>query len=279
MSEHGTCARYVDGCRCDLCKRARADYEQERQARRKEGTWQPFVDPTEARSHVEALIAAGIGTRQIEARASLSRTTLAGLRSGKFKTMRQATAQAILAIPLDPENEAGGSAVIDATKTKRRFHALVALGYPQEWILEATGIQWFHDDEQIVRASVARKIKNLTDEIGDTPGPSAAARKYAKRRGWRVPAWYDDDFELPDHDVAKPVTEEARFIVAEASQIARRERLERIRKLHAAGETTLAIARQLGLHARQVQRDLATLRSQGVVEHTERSREAAEKTA
>lgn len=86
---------------------------------------------------------------------------------------------------------------VDATGTRRRVQALVAIGWStrelsamvdksEGWIRQPLyGRQW-------VLTSTRDTIRDLYDRLHMTPGPSVRARNYAKRRGWVPPLEWDN---------------------------------------------------------------------------------------
>ena len=94
---------------------------------------------------------------------------------------------------------------VDVTGTRRRIHALMALGWPGheiarrcEWetgeaVFEVTRRAW-------VQRQTAETIARVYDQLCMTVGPSVQTRARARRNGWAVPlAWddIDDRAEIP----------------------------------------------------------------------------------
>lgn len=106
---HGTRRRYRAGCRCLPCAHAQAVYRQGdcRRARR--------VDAAQARAHLDALAAHGIGLTQAARLSGLPRSTLQGLRNGQQRSLSAALAEAVLAIPGVPAM----GALVKAWPTRR----------------------------------------------------------------------------------------------------------------------------------------------------------------
>lgn len=71
-------ARYVKGCRCDVCKRASRDYARERRARQRE------QQPTATVTALPAVPAAGPGDVEVGVRAELAQLGLDESRPGLF---------------------------------------------------------------------------------------------------------------------------------------------------------------------------------------------------
>lgn len=90
---HGIRTSYHRGCRCLPCRAANASYERDRT--RREPT---LVDASDARAHLQMLGQHKVGYKQAGQLSGLSWVMLARIRSGQQRRIRQATAEAILAI-------------------------------------------------------------------------------------------------------------------------------------------------------------------------------------
>lgn len=93
---------------------------------------------------------------------------------------------------------------IDSIGTTRRLRALVALGYNQQHLAQATGLGYSTISYlilgKVTRTGRARaaKVRAVYDRLSMTPGPSRAARDRAHRSGWMPPlAWDDDTIDDP----------------------------------------------------------------------------------
>jgi hypothetical protein len=99
------------------------------------GRWHPFVDAGPVREHIAALRAAGIGVERIAQLAGLSVghvRQLADHGHGDLQTtqrVRPSTATRVLSLGIDDASRAPHSRV-NATGTRRRLRALMALGWP-----------------------------------------------------------------------------------------------------------------------------------------------------
>lgn len=106
--EHGTRLAYVrDLCRCEACTKANREYEDRRRRKALYGRTD-LVDATQAREHIRALMAAGIGHKRIALMAGVSRGVVAGVLYGNPVTgrppsrrIRPAAAAALLALAAD----------------------------------------------------------------------------------------------------------------------------------------------------------------------------------
>jgi hypothetical protein len=227
---HGTKARYCHGpdehdqpgkgCRCDACTTASRRERKTRTLRITRGQWEPYVPAGHAREHVQWLAGHGIGYRQVTKLAGISQGAMTKLLYGASgrppsRRIRPETEAAILAVQPTPANLAA-SACTDVTGTRRRLQALVAAGWPQRWLSGRLGKDWKEFYEIMTRrpqveAATARAVAGLYDELWDQQPPqrTAAERnavrnacRLAERRGWALPAAWDDD--LIDDPAAAP---------------------------------------------------------------------------
>lgn len=109
MSErpHGTRAKYVlERCRCEDCRRANREYEQQRALRKLRQRWgaapPDFVPANEARDHLRWLSSVGVGTRRVCKQTGLSRTTLQRVKHERRGRVKRETAEAILGVSAEP---------------------------------------------------------------------------------------------------------------------------------------------------------------------------------
>lgn len=259
---HGYARYRLDNCRCYVCGLARSEYDQRRNRLIAYGRWQPFVSPTETRTHIEALAAKGYGIRRIAELAGLDRKIVRDISRGfradpgrgnpKLTKIRTETAAAILAVPLHDDNLASG-ALVDATDTWQRIHALIALGYPRGWIAQKTdhrsaALQLRRD--QITAAS-ATAIRELYEQVGDTPGPSARARAEGLRNGWLTPFQLEASREPIDTDAETSLDEIAvERLMGGTLRLPNNDRspelVEAIRRLAGLGLNDAAIGERIG---------------------------------
>lgn len=91
---------------------------------------------------------------------------------------------------------------VDATGTRRRIHALMALGHNSKTIAEACG--WTTGEAVLevsrrswVQVKTAKTLAAAFEELGMVVGASAETRRRAQRQGWLPPlAW--DNIDDPD---------------------------------------------------------------------------------
>jgi transcriptional regulator with XRE-family HTH domain len=208
---HGYARYRLDGCRCNTCGWERYQYDRNRTRAIAYGTWQPFVDAEPVRVHVRSLQSCSMGLRVIADRAGINRKTLQAVLNGRpergtppQEKMRAAVAAAVLAVEPTLESLAP-STLISPLGTRRRIQALVAVGWPQQYLAEHLGMQpgnfgqMLGRDQVLVRRALdARAMYETlwrTDpaEHGATAAGISRARKYAAARSWAPPAAWDDE--------------------------------------------------------------------------------------
>lgn len=218
--EHGTRARYLRGCHCRPCTSAQAAYGRARSRQVAYGRWEPYTDATAARAHLTALAAAGITWQHAAALAGIQKSPVRALLFGAApgrppsRRVRHSTETAILAVPVRPPVPLPGRVLTGATGTQRRLQALIAAGWPPAYLADALGADRNNFYRLLtrdqVRAATARAVRELYDDLWDTPPPagpyksaaSARARDTAASRGWPPPAAWDDD--TIDNPAARP---------------------------------------------------------------------------
>lgn len=213
--QHGTRNAYVlDKCRCRPCTDACAAYERSRSRAVAIERYHPersrLVDAEPVREHIRSLSAAGMGWKRVARAARVANGTMYVILYGNGATdpkerrpprkrIRRDIAERILAVRLDLAN----GVKIDATGSRRRLQALVALGYSRASLCRLLGIlpsnatELFDGRRREVTVRTARAVAAVYDRLSMTPGPSARARRDAARLGYLVPAAWDDD-EIDD---------------------------------------------------------------------------------
>jgi hypothetical protein len=173
------------------------------------------------------------------------------------------------------DHERGIRRRVDATGTRRRIHALRALGWPVRLIGQRAGVtrqSIAHVARQTtVLQSTADRIARVYAELSNTTGPDLRSRKYAERMGWVRPIMWDD--ETIDDPNAKPWTEPKslkrdlpidevavqRALTGDRTvRLTKQERLEVVRRWQAAGKSIEELNR---IHGWNAQRDLREIRS------------------
>lgn len=227
--EHGTYAAYtLDQCRCLPCTAANSQYETTRTRDRAYGRT-AYVDAGPAVTHLRELAAAGLGWKRAARAAGVPLSTARRLTQvpadGPAPRARAATVAALLSVPTPTLDTLGGATLVEATGTRRRLQALLALG----WSVRRLSVD--HDlnrqalDRALTNATVtvrtARAVRDVYDQIGDrtppqgTPadrGAAARARARAAQCGWPVPAAWDDA-TLDDPAAPTPSTHAPRSVL------------------------------------------------------------------
>lgn len=217
---HGTNLAYkCDRCRCRPCRDAAAEYERHRSRMKAYGRWEPYVDAQPAREHVKLLSEQGMGWKRVAEKAGIQSSTVWKLMYGDprrktplapSKRVRRQTADKILAVELDLADAAN----VDATGTRRRLQALVAIGWSQTRLADQLGWNVGNINSLILGRYCPRvqhdtevRVRALYDRLWNVPpvaanghqrGGIAHAKKVAAKRGWVPPmAWDDDTIDDP----------------------------------------------------------------------------------
>jgi len=214
--DHGYARYRLDGCRCYTCAFARSLYDENRDRAMAYGTWQPWVDAEPVRIHIRFLQSCEMGLRAIAAAAPCDRKRLQGVLHGRpergtgpQEKVRPALAAAVLAVEPTLENLAP-STLLNPLGTRRRAHALVAVGWPQQHLAAHIDMDPGNFGQMLAREHViarrALAVREMYDELwradpvnhGATEGGINRARAYAADRGWAPPgAWDDDTIDEP----------------------------------------------------------------------------------
>jgi hypothetical protein len=215
--DHGTRAKYVaEKCRCTACREANRLAHNERERLLAYGRWQPYVDAAPVRAHIRYLQSCGMGLRTVAALADTDRKRLQAILTGRpergagpQERVRPALAAAVLAVEPTLENLAP-STPISPLGTRRRAHALVAAGWPQQYLAAHLGMTPSNFGAMLQREYVlarrALQVRAMYDalwradpaEHGATAAGIARARRYAADRRWApIGAWDDDRIDDP----------------------------------------------------------------------------------
>lgn len=225
LPEHGTLSRHkYHGCKCLTCRVAYSSYAKRRRLHSAYGTWHPFTAAAPVREHINSLRAAGATSDAVADAAGVTRQTVArivyGIPAGKpTEKIRRESADAILRVRIE-DCFLGDGSRIDATGTRRRIQALVAMG----WSFVALAAEMGINDRALanlaraerVTVATARKVKNAYKQLvvitpeqhGVHRQARALARRVASREGWvTAAAWdnIDDPNCEPDSDIEEPV--------------------------------------------------------------------------
>lgn len=212
LPAHGTMYRRKSfNCGCGKCLQVDREYTSNRTRLIAYGRWQPYIDAEPARQHVRMLMTYGIGWQRVARISGVANGTLSTLLYGNYKThrppskrVRTETADKILSVRPTFDNIAPGQ-YVDATGTRRRLQALVAIGWPQRRIAQELGSEfalvWAQIRQDAVQAATARAVKDLYERLWNvdplTRGVLSrwadTARQIAAKHGWVPPAAWDDD--------------------------------------------------------------------------------------
>lgn len=166
--KHGTVTGYSKHrCTCEPCRCAWRDYQRHYMADRRRGELR-LVDAPEALRHIKRLQASGMTQAAICSAGGLSKRVVQELRLGKRTRLRRATAERILAIPLD--------AVVTDTST-RAAHAQVLI---EE--LHRVGIRNV-DLERDLHIRMPERIARQTRVRANTFAKILCQYRYLARRG------------------------------------------------------------------------------------------------
>lgn len=133
---HGVRLRYMAGCRCDACRKANSQYENERQQARRRGDWNGIVPADRARAHLQALSRQGVGRRAVQACTDVADTVLSAIRSGEKKRIRARTERLILQVTRD---QAADHALISGRRTRYLIQLLLDEDYTEEFLAQRLG--------------------------------------------------------------------------------------------------------------------------------------------
>lgn len=216
LRPHGYARYRLDGCRCYTCAAARSRYDENRTKAITAGTWKPWVDAEPIRAHVTFLRSCEMGLRTIAAVADVDRKRLQCVVGGgpdrgtpPQAKVRPELAAAVLSVEPTLQNLAP-STLISPIGTRRRAHALVAVGWPQQYLAEHLGMQPGNYGQMLLREHVlvrrALAVRALYDDLwkvdpkerGATAAGITRARRHAAANGWApVGAWDDDTIDDP----------------------------------------------------------------------------------
>lgn len=256
--EHGTLNAYKqDRCRCAPCTAASTMNERRRRLAEHLGAARGLLDAAPVRAHVKALQEQGLGYRRVAELAGVSAPTVLRIttrdpyRADGLPQQRVSVvvAERLLAVRASLDLVTDG-AVIDATGTLRRLHALHARGWSRRLLAARLGID--HNAlthiEQAGTASarMARAVRALYEELWDLAPPAATPHeraaitrtlRWARENSWPVPAMWDDEtIDDPSAAPADPGAEDDDMTA----------RLDELLFLASTGEDLDRAARRLG---------------------------------
>jgi hypothetical protein len=135
---HGDRLRYMAGCRCLPCRCANANYERGRLAARRRGEWNGLVDAAPARAHLRKLSRAGVGYKTAADAASVGKTTVAEILTGKKQQIRAQTARRLLAVTVAARAD---HSTVPAGRTWRLIERLLKEGFSKARIARELGMR------------------------------------------------------------------------------------------------------------------------------------------
>lgn len=188
---HGDRLRYMAGCRCPACRGANTAYERMRARARKAGQGNPLVPADEARAHLNALSAAGVGRNTVAQVTDISTAIVQMIAAGTRERIRAATARKILAVT--PDCRADG-AHIDAGPTWALIGALLKAGDTKLSIARGIGQKGsgLQLSRELVTVRNAEKVRRHHDrrmaEIAAEAAAKREAAQAAAERAAPVPA-------------------------------------------------------------------------------------------
>ncbi|MFD4257765.1 hypothetical protein ACFWR9_09035 [Streptomyces sp. NPDC058534] len=248
---HGEYSRYIrHGCRCERCRaagrsyRLRLAYDHTNGVRRR-------IDSTQVRVHIERLTARGWSQDQIAAAAGVNQATVSVIMSRPESQVRRSTAAAIFEVHLDQVAPIPRG-MVDATGSRRRLQALMALGHTVPDIARQVGVGESSLQQTVdgrwsrIKSVTATKVARVYRQLSITPAPESRfaeqARNDAMAKGWYGPmAWADIDDPACVPDPNEPVAP----VSVHPADVA---------ELAAQGLDDQAIGRRLGVSPRTVLR-------------------------
>lgn len=157
---------------------------------------------TQARAHINTLLAQRWSMRGIAEAAGVSPSAVSKIASGAQVTVHHDTARRILAVSLEAQHERTNPAgFVLNTGARRRIEALLALGWRHEDITAAMGTRTtsalvLHQVGGWIAQATHDAVVAAYDALSMTPGPSERTRARSARLGYAPPlAWDDDDID------------------------------------------------------------------------------------
>jgi len=177
------------------------------------GRWDPWADPAPVIAHVRELRHTGASYQAIARAAGVSTMTVHRLHNdgqpdGPAARRRVRAVQARQLLAITPAAVARASARRDATGTRRRLHALIAMGHPAMSLARCLEITPRRVRDIVggttptVTPQMREAVRDLYDQMWDRRSAectaaqrraAAAARARAARNGWPPPMGLDDD--------------------------------------------------------------------------------------
>lgn len=250
-------------CRRPECVDRYNARNRERRRAHRTGTYDVFIDAEPVRRHILRLQRAGMSLHGIAGSAGMTvqsvlefTHTLPARGRGRRQRTTPATAAKILAVSLT--NRTVGTT--DATGTRRRIQALVAIGWPVRHIARHAGLSGVNAADFLSRSRVyvatANAVAAAYDDLraqrpgrsGVTKSHEQAAKSRAARLNWPPPKYWnsnpgaiDDPEFVPEYGKtrAQVIAEEAAWLMGEC------------------GHDAEAAAERIGITLRHLERVLA----------------------
>jgi AraC-like DNA-binding protein len=158
-----------------------------------------WVDPSDARAHIQRLRDLGWTWEQIADAAGLSTGVAHCIAAGATKHVRVESAAALLAVEPKPVDSQRG---IDPTGTRRRVQALAWMGWSAEEVARRAGttrptLATLILPSRRISVALARRVARVYAELCMTPGPSKVAAGRARSLGFAPPLAWDDTIDDP----------------------------------------------------------------------------------
>lgn len=233
---------YLRGCRQQACIDASTRYTKRLRLEHQRGQYR-MTDATQARHHVERLIAAGWTQVQISEASGVPSANVHKLYVGPQAQIANWRAAAILAVEITPPP--ADNRHVDATGSRRRLQALRVLGHRRYDLAARLGTtpdrvkHITNGNTRRVEPAEAAAIARLYRSLSTVPGPSKQTASVARNKGWLGPlSW--EDIEDPDcrPEAAKPYSAAPKY---ERDP----DRIREIEHLYLLGESPEQIAKQL----------------------------------
>lgn len=218
---HNNLTCYVDyRCRRPECVDRYNIRNSARLRAQRNGTWQVFIDAEPVRQHILQLAAAGVGPGPIAITSGVPIQSVLDFirphrakRRGRKQRTTPEMAGKILAVTT--ANRIAGR--VDATGTRRRIQALVAIGWPQKAIARHAGLSTENVGDLTRRtqvfASTANSIATTYDKLrnlkperhGIDKGQAKRARNWAARNRWPTVAYWADRMDVIEDPYFEPM--------------------------------------------------------------------------
>lgn len=211
---HDTLTCYCDyQCRLPACVQRYRAWENNRYHAIANGTWQPLLDAEPVRQHLLHLHAAGITIHRVATITGLTHRAVRnftqhdyGNTAPRKRRVTREVAAKILAV--NTRDHTPGN--VDSTGSRRRLHALMAIGWPLLYTAQHAGIHPSNRSVIVarptIRATTAQKITAAYDELknrkparhGIRPTSIKRAKQQASANRWPPPAYWDETGAIDD---------------------------------------------------------------------------------